>query len=393
MTKKNRSSKEYHKNKIVNSIKESGPLSRKQLSTLVGLTPASISQTTAELIKEGVLYEKGVDTKSVSKAGRKQIFIDINYDYKYVIGVGIERDILEIGVTNLMGEIIYQQAYECELCLYDEKYLNMIERRLKETLDAFLKKYEKDRSDILQIGVGMVNIESDINKQNFFLENIELLKTTLEKKFKISVRVDNNVRAFAKAETKFFSNNNSFLFVKVFPGIGSAIVIDRKIVIGDNKMAGEIGHSLVREYDEENNKINLTLEELFNKEYIMKEVIDNFSEKSSPRLYEMLDGMESNLNIKIINRLLAEKDAFIVDIYRRKMKVLCYILYNLKMALDLNRIVLYFPKKDNKIFYEIIKDISYEIDKDFAQNIELSKIKSDEIFIGGIALALEKKLF
>lgn len=171
MTKKNRSSKEYHKNKIINSIKESGPLSRKQLSSLVGLTPASISQTTAELIREGVLYEKGVDTESATKAGRKQIFIDINYDYKYVIGVGIERDIVEIGITNLRGEIVYQQSYECEFCLYNKEYLNLIKLRIEETLSIVKKKHGKDKSDILQIGIGMVNIESDINKQNLFLEN------------------------------------------------------------------------------------------------------------------------------------------------------------------------------------------------------------------------------
>ena len=59
------------------------------------------------------------------------------------------------------------------------------------------------------------------------------------------VYVENDVNACAIGELIFGHACDSFLWVTVSTGIGGAVIIDRKLVYGNNSCAGEIGHTKV----------------------------------------------------------------------------------------------------------------------------------------------------
>jgi glucokinase len=62
------------------------------------------------------------------------------------------------------------------------------------------------------------------------------------------IYVENDVNSCAVGELIFGNACDNFLWVTVSTGIGGALIIDRKVVHGDNSCAGEIGHVKV-EYD------------------------------------------------------------------------------------------------------------------------------------------------
>lgn len=70
------------------------------------------------------------------------------------------------------------------------------------------------------------------------------IKTTLEKKFKIPVLVNNDVNSAALAELWVGAarGRNTFFCMTVGTGIGGAIVIDGKLFRGSNFMAAEVGY-------------------------------------------------------------------------------------------------------------------------------------------------------
>ena len=61
---------------ILHTINRKGPLSRKDLSELTHLTPASITVTVNALLKEGILKEVGTASER-SGVGRHKVLLDL----------------------------------------------------------------------------------------------------------------------------------------------------------------------------------------------------------------------------------------------------------------------------------------------------------------------------
>ena len=88
---------------IFDAIHRVGPVSRTDLATTLGLSPATVSSITADLIRTGMVYEaeQGVS----SRAGRKPILLDIDYDHDFVVGAKLSATTLTVAITNLRAEV------------------------------------------------------------------------------------------------------------------------------------------------------------------------------------------------------------------------------------------------------------------------------------------------
>ncbi len=102
--------------------------------------------------------------------------------------------------------------------------------------------------NILGIGIGaagQINSETGevIYSPNLNWYNVPLA-ASLERKFKIPVKVLNDVRAATVAEQKFGNGKGYDSFANIFvgTGVGSGFVINGKLVNGATNSAGEIGH-------------------------------------------------------------------------------------------------------------------------------------------------------
>jgi DNA-binding MarR family transcriptional regulator len=64
---------------ILNHLRRIGPVSRTKLAELTGLSPASITGVTAELIEDRWLIEQSIG-EAGSSGGRRPLFMDINHE-------------------------------------------------------------------------------------------------------------------------------------------------------------------------------------------------------------------------------------------------------------------------------------------------------------------------
>ncbi len=217
------------RNKVLSYIIRNGGTSRKEIAEKIGVTRAALTYITTELITEGILFEVGelVD----GSVGRRQVKIDINKNYKYALGFDVSNTVIRITIINLKAEIIDKKRWEFEL-------LN--EEILKEAIEythELIKKYNE--SNIL--GIGLL-VQGYIENEICHSLPIKNLKHILTEEFNLKILMINNVQGIAITERYFGNTSTNFLLIKYGPGVGGVIVIDGKIVTGQNNRAGEIGH-------------------------------------------------------------------------------------------------------------------------------------------------------
>lgn len=230
--------------KIIEIVLKLGPLSRSEISNISGLTKASVSTITRQLIDEGLLEETGFqeDNKSV---GRKRKNMDIVSEAKYVIGVEIGVKTIKSGIIDLKGNLLK----ELKISLNTKSETVIINK----TIDLIKKiSVNFEKNDILGVGIGATGIIDNnkgivIKSPNLNWNNISL-KKEIEKQIALPILIDNNVRLMALGENRFCYNWGEIprmLFIHAGYGIGCGIILNGELYYGYKFGAGELGHTIV----------------------------------------------------------------------------------------------------------------------------------------------------
>ncbi|GAB6090220.1 ROK family transcriptional regulator [Spirochaeta dissipatitropha] len=235
--------KQGNRAQILSNLHRLGKTSRKELARIMQLTPASITINVNAMISEGIIKEAGLDNRSQS-VGRPQKFIDINYDYRLLVGVHIETG----------------NSFAClgtmQLDLIDRRPIKTADRSPEDFLEALaesirdlLSANDCKAGDCLGIGVSIVGVvdqdQGDVLHAWALLPEPCSLVQELQGLTGMPVFIDNNVRALAQAE--YFSCRptppDNAMMVKYGNGIGSAFIIKGNFYSGYTHTAGEIGHT------------------------------------------------------------------------------------------------------------------------------------------------------
>ena len=236
--------KNRNQSEVLRLLNNNGPMSRKDIAGAVGLTAASVTLMCTELLEKNIIVELG-EVPGEKRAGRKKILVDINNDYKKALCIAIETDKTYITITDMKGGI---------------KAKTILKTEKKETPEDFLKDvsdaagrllWDNDISRDMLLGAG-VTVPGKVDaKKGTSLGAYNIWDRPLEigdiisEDLGVEVTVENNLKAAAQLEILFGlgrQNKNLFL-LKWGPGVGSAIILDRKVYDGSNNAAGEIGHT------------------------------------------------------------------------------------------------------------------------------------------------------
>jgi len=100
--------KRQNRMQVLKILKQRGPTSRIDIASTLELTRAAVTIITNEMIEQGIIAEIGEVKNESEKAprGRKKILIDINHNYRFVVGVTIELDIVSVGLSTLAGSVL-----------------------------------------------------------------------------------------------------------------------------------------------------------------------------------------------------------------------------------------------------------------------------------------------
>ena len=96
--------KRRNRMQILKVVREQGPISRVDISAILGITRAAVTIITNEMIDQHILQEVGeepVNPNAEVRKGRRKILLDINETYKFAIGIYVDEKEISIGLTTL----------------------------------------------------------------------------------------------------------------------------------------------------------------------------------------------------------------------------------------------------------------------------------------------------
>lgn len=229
---------------ILNSLR-AGAVSRADIVKLTGLSKAAVTLMINDFIAEGQIVEKGAEHPV--GVGRPPVVIELVPDYRYVAGFSLHRKTISVCIVNLKSELIDNFSAPTSDFSSPAAAIDF----LFDQLILLIKVNDIPAERIAGIGVscpgpldyrsGLILTPSELELFNFF--NI---KSYLSAKTSLPVFLDNNSVLLAISEDQLRGNSfESYLFVVVADGIGSAIVSGQEIYRGSSGHSGELGHMTI----------------------------------------------------------------------------------------------------------------------------------------------------
>ena len=226
---------------ILNTIRENEMISRAEIARLTGLTPATVSNITAELLSLHIIEERA---RGESSGGRKPVILSIAKNAYSFAGVHIGTDMIEVALADCDAEIKQIVRLPFKGRIDPETAMDRVGRMLETVIG-------QSELPVTGIGVcvhGLVNSEEGISvfAPNLRWEHIPV-GPILQERFHLPVYVENDVRAMTLAENwcGIARNVKDYVYLYIGPGIGGSIVLNNEIYKGSTGFAGEFGHSTI----------------------------------------------------------------------------------------------------------------------------------------------------
>lgn len=228
---------------ICNFVKRYGFTSNPQIASELNLSiPTAISYS-KELLDRGILISDG---KCPSTGGKRASKLVFNPNYAISIGVDLRQSgftmvALDFGCNVIASELIKYKFF------YDESYFVEVVNKLGEFQDKYLGQY-KDTELNHYFGVsvpGIVVPNQKVHSHALKLNNQDF--SILDKLTKMQMVLINDSNAGAIAETHTYKDQ-SFIYLSLSKTVGSGIVEQGNLVLGQHDRAGEIGHMTLVPY-------------------------------------------------------------------------------------------------------------------------------------------------
>jgi N-acetylglucosamine repressor len=230
---------------ILKTIYENARISRADVARVTGLTRATVSDATAELIKDGIVAEVGIGS---SAGGKPPILLSMVDNARYLIGIDLAESEFRGAVIDLRGKIIHRLNLAV-----DGRDGTTALALVYELADKLIPLAE---GPVLGIGIGtpgLINTRQRIvrNAVNLDWHNLPLGEL-LDERYKIPVHIANDSQAAALAEFTFGNSKetSNLIVINIGRGTGSGIVLNRQLYYGDSFGAGEFGHATIVENGE-----------------------------------------------------------------------------------------------------------------------------------------------
>jgi glucokinase len=171
---------------------------------------------------------------------------------QYVVGVDVGGTNIKLGVVGPLGQVIVRNSFATKP--FASSRIRLISALASE-IEASIISAGLGKDQIAGIGIGLpglIDFEKGLVR---FLPNIPgwrgvHLRDILQKKIKLPVYVDNDVKIITLAESKFGAGKGvrNLICLTLGTGVGAALILNGQLYRGEDNAAGELGHMPLNEH-------------------------------------------------------------------------------------------------------------------------------------------------
>ena len=233
-------SRDLNRAAVFRLIGAAGPIARTHIAQRLGLSPATVTAVTRELLDEGLVR---VAERAPSNGGRPALLLELVGSAATAFGVKIAPDHL-VGVrVNIEAEVL--DHFELPFDAAAPKALAQLEALLARQLSD-----GAGRPPLLGVGLGVPGVfdvrTGQLESPLLGWHGVELARI-LQRGLGVPVFVENDVNTLAVAERLYGRGHDveHFVTVTIGKGVGLGIIAGGDIYRGFRGGAGEFGHTTV----------------------------------------------------------------------------------------------------------------------------------------------------
>jgi predicted NBD/HSP70 family sugar kinase len=240
-----RAMREMNRALVLEMIRRGKTVSRTELARRSMLTKPTVSAIVGDLIDEGIVHEVGFDP-SPSRKGRRSRLLELNDDAAAFVGIHFGVRHTSVAVADAGGEIRARRVVESFAGQFPRAL-----RSLPPIVKEALGEAKLSRARLEGVGVAIPGLVDQATGTCIIAPNLRFynvpVRAKLAERLQAPTAVRNITQAAAIAEGRLGAARGvrSFVWVYVGSGIGTAIVVDGRVVYGKHGFSGELGHCAV----------------------------------------------------------------------------------------------------------------------------------------------------
>lgn len=235
--------------RVLNAIRQSGQIARIDISKMTGLSPATVTAITAQLLQAGLIQRTATDDKTPGqKRGRPREALMLRAGARLIAGLKVADRAIVVLLVDFVGNEVGQKTVSLpRLQFSPEALCDRIIKALALTCQA--SGYAMHQLSGICVGLagqidgstGFVHWSSSLTVRNVALGDLLAVHAPCP------VFIENDANLVATAEQRFGLGRGvgTFLVVTVAYGIGMGIVIDDTLYRGARGCGAEFGHTKV----------------------------------------------------------------------------------------------------------------------------------------------------
>ncbi|WP_096786963.1 ROK family protein [Rhodobacter sp. CZR27] len=234
---------------VFDRVRAAGLTARAQVARELGVSPATITTITSELIEAGLVEEVAAPREAEGGRGRPAVALGVRAAAHHVVGLKISDRDLSAVVMDFAGRLLAEHHEERRpVALSASEVLDVVEA----LVCRVTAKIGMARGDLSAVGIGLPGYVDSARGRvlwsSILAERGVPLGALASERLGTPVQIDNDANLCAMAELWFGAGRrlSDFAVVTIEHGLGMGMVANHRIFRGARGIGMELGHTKVQ---------------------------------------------------------------------------------------------------------------------------------------------------
>ncbi|MGP9764449.1 ROK family protein [Halomonas sp. AOP13-D3-9] len=231
---------------VIRTLRDQGPVARVDLGALNGISSATVTSISAELLQQGLISERPPEAPRPTGRGRPKTLIELNAQAACVVCIKLSINEIQLVVGDFTGQVRHSEHHTVStLTLSADDLAVLLEEKIDAACDQLLGGFQR----LAGICLAVQGVVSSQNGTIIWSPALSFrnapISARLAERFHCSVLLENDANCIASvlAAKPDYADCPNLVVIMLGYGIGMSVLINGVPYLGANGSAAEFGHS------------------------------------------------------------------------------------------------------------------------------------------------------